>query len=234
MIRKNQDDSNWISIADMMTALMIIFMFIAINYIIQIIEYKYVEEEIYNSLQTEFNKEIEEGDIELGPDGTIRFKTEDYNLFEINSFELTSYFKQELKDFMPRYWKILNSEDYLSYIKEIRIEGHSDTQPPVTGEDSYTFNLTLSSKRANQVLSFLRKQPSYKNASLDEKRRMDFLFTSIGFSYARALNDEKKYIYLDSNKVVNNDLSRRVEFRIITSNERLVEKIYEKQSSDGN
>jgi hypothetical protein len=32
---------------------------------------------------------------------------------------------------------------------------------------------------------------------------MDFLFTSIGFSYSRALNDEKNYVHLDSNKIVN-------------------------------
>lgn len=232
MIRKNQDESNWISVADMMTALMIIFMFIAINYILQIIEYKYVEEEIYNSLQSEFNEEIKDGDIELGPDGTIRFKTDEFNLFKPNSYRLTDYFQKELKEFIPRYWKILNSEKYLDYIKEIRIEGHSDTQPPNNGEDSYTYNLKLSSKRANKVLSFLREQESYQKASKAEKNRMDFLFTSIGFSYARALNDDKKYIHLDSNKIVNNDISRRVEFRIVTSNEKLVEKIYEKQSEN--
>jgi len=51
---------------------------------------------------------------------------------------------------------------------------------------------------------------------------MDFLFTSIGFSYSRALNDEKNYVHLDSNKIVNDALSRRVEFRIVTSNEKLI------------
>lgn len=233
MIKKVQDESNWISIADMMTALMIIFMFIAINYIVQIIEYKYVEEEIYNSLQSEFNEEIKNEDIELGPDGTIRFRTDSFNLFETNKYYLTEYFETELRDFIPRYWSILNDEKYLDFIKEIRIEGHSDTQPPKNGEDSYTYNLKLSSKRANAVLSFLRTQPSYQNASLEEKGRMDFLFTSIGFSYARALNNNKNYVHLDSNKIVNNDISRRVEFRIITSNEKLVEKIYQKQSENG-
>lgn len=34
MLGRKTDDSNWISIADMMTALMVIFMFIAINYIL--------------------------------------------------------------------------------------------------------------------------------------------------------------------------------------------------------
>ena len=232
MIGKKQNDSNWISIADMMTALMIIFMFIAINYIMQIIEYKFIEEDIYNALKAEFSKELVEGKIELGPDGTIRFKTDNSNLFESNQYYLTKEFKEYLTAFMPRYWEIINSKKYLDYIKEIRIEGHSDTDPPNTGEDSYLYNLKLSSRRANQVLEFIRERPSYVNATPKEKARMDFLFTSIGFSYARALNDQNQYVHLDTNKVVNNQLSRRVEFRIITSNEKLIEKIYERQQSE--
>ncbi|MCB0476089.1 MAG: OmpA family protein, partial [Flavobacteriaceae bacterium] len=182
MIGRSQSDSNWISIADMMTALMIIFMFIAVNYIVQIVEYKFIEEDIYNSLQAEFEKEIENENIELGPDGTIRFKTGSSNLFENNQYRLTSEFENVLQDFIPRYWGIINSDKYLDYIKEIRIEGHSDTQPPNNGEDSYLYNLKLSSRRANAVLAFLREQPSYKDVSSEEKERMDFLFTSIGFS----------------------------------------------------
>ena len=209
-------------------------MFIAINYIVQIVEYKFVEEDIYNALQIEFTKELENGHIELGPDGTIRFKTNDSNLFQINQYRLTNAFEKALEDFIPRYWGIINSEKYLDYIKEIRIEGHSDTQPPSNGEDSYLYNLKLSSSRANAVLGFLREQVSYQNASEEEKERMDFLFTSIGFSYARALNDDKKYIHLDTNKIANNKFSRRVEFRIITSNEKLIEKIYKHQESENN
>jgi hypothetical protein len=53
--------------------LMIIFMFIAINYILQIIEHTFIEEDIYNKIETEFKEEIANNDIELGPDGAIRF-----------------------------------------------------------------------------------------------------------------------------------------------------------------
>ncbi|WWC84206.1 hypothetical protein PIECOFPK_01939 [Mycovorax composti] len=42
MLRRKTDDSNWISISDMMSALMVIFMFIAINYIMQVIEHAFV------------------------------------------------------------------------------------------------------------------------------------------------------------------------------------------------
>ncbi len=227
MLGRKTDDSNWISIADMMTALMVIFMFIAINYITQVIEHTFVQDEIYNKLQEVFNEEIKKHEIELGPDGTIRFNSPNSdNLFEINDDKLTPGFKMSLSSFIPKYWEVLTSDTtYFDYIKEIRIEGHADTKPPKNGGDSYLYNLDLSSRRAASVLKYLREQPVYKEASEKEKSRMDFLFTAIGFSYSRALNEEKNYVHLDSNKIVNDNLSRRVEFRIVTSNEKLIEAI---------
>lgn len=219
------EDSHWVSISDLMTALMVIFMFIAINYIMQVVELKYVEEDIYNALKTEFEEEIYDGQIQLGPDGTIRFNSSKDVLFDVNSSELRWSFKKQLNDFIPRYWKIINSEKYIDYIKEIRIEGHSDTQPPATGEDSYTYNLFLSSERANEVLLFLRKHPSFKNASKKERDKIEFLFTSIGFSYSRSINKEGEYTFTSKDKVVDNRLSRRVEFRIITSSGGLLNSI---------
>lgn len=227
MIKKRTEDSNWISIADMMTALMVIFMFIAVNYIIQIIEHTFVQDEIYNKLQEVFNEEINKKDIELGPDGTIRFNSQSLdNLFETDKDELTEGFKNTLNSFIPKYWNVLTSDStYFDYIKEIRIEGHADNKPPKNGDDSYLYNLNLSSRRAASVLKFLRQHSVYLDANINEKSRMDFLFTSIGFSYSRALNKEKKYVHLDEDKVVNDDISRRVEFRIVTSNEKLIDEI---------
>lgn len=227
MLRRKVDDSNWISLADMMTSLMVIFMFVAINYIMQVIEHTFVQDEIYNKLQEVFFEEIKNNEIELGPDGTIRFNSlNSDNLFETNDDKLTEGFKMSLASFIPKYWAVLTSDSaYFDYIKEVRIEGHADTKPPKNGGDSYLYNLDLSSRRAASVLEYLREQPVYYEASEKDQNRMDFLFTSIGFSYSRALNDEKNYIHLDSNKVVNDDLSRRVEFRIVTSNEKLIDAI---------
>jgi outer membrane protein OmpA-like peptidoglycan-associated protein len=234
MFNKRPDDSNWLSIADMMTALMVIFMFIAINFIIQIIEHTFIQEEIYKKFESDFSEEIDNGEIELSPDGAIRFNIDKgKKLFEIGHPELTSTFKNLLIDFLPKYWAILNSDStYLDYIKEIRIEGHADSIPyykksdrEKTPEVSYLNNLELSQNRAKSVLQYLREQPIYQNAETNEKARMDFLFTSIGFSYARSLNEEGNYVYLDSNQVTNNQMSRRVEFRIVTSNKKLAEKL---------
>lgn len=240
MFQNNSSQSNWLSIADMMTALMVIFMFIAINYIIQVIEHTFVEEDIYNKLQTEFKEDIKDDKIELGPDGAIRFRLDDDNK-EQNLFpekgktlaEPTDYFKGLLVDFLPRYWEVLTSDTtYFDFIKEIRIEGHADQIPyylvsddSKTPEVSYLNNLELSQNRAKNVLKFLREQPLYLDADEDVKDRMDFLFTSIGFSNSRTINEEGNFVYLDSNKVTNQDMSRRVEFRIVTSSDKLINKI---------
>jgi outer membrane protein OmpA-like peptidoglycan-associated protein len=234
MFQKKTDESNWVSIADMMTALMIIFMFIAINYILQIIEHTFIEEDIYNKIETEFKEEIANNDIELGPDGAIRFRMEDGNkLFEVGDARPTENFKEKLRNFIPKYWEIINSDStYLNFIKEIRIEGHADDEPYFKDSDvifsdevSYLNNLELSQARAASVLKFLREQDVYLKAPQHEKERIDFLFTSIGFSYSRAINESGKYVYLDSNKSISRLNSRRVEFRIVTSNKDLAKSI---------
>ncbi|MEQ8534787.1 MAG: hypothetical protein RIB86_23245, partial [Imperialibacter sp.] len=61
------------------------------------------------------------------------------------------------------------------------------------------------------------------------KTRLEFLLTANGMSYSRALNSEGQVVYTSENKVIDNDKSRRVEFRIVTSSEKLVRKIYDEQ-----
>lgn len=236
------EESNWQVVADLMTALMVIFMFIAINYILQVIEHTFVEDEIYNKLSTEFEDDLTSETIQLGPDGAIRFELsqdKDEQLFEEAEAVQTEYFDSLLADFLPRYWKVINSDSsYIDYIKEIRIEGHADIIPyyknglPRTLEQSYLNNLELSQQRSASILKFLREQRFYINATQEEKDRMNFLFTSIGFSNSRTLNEQGNYVYLDTNKTPENDKSRRVEFRIVTSNEKLIEKLADANDED--
>jgi outer membrane protein OmpA-like peptidoglycan-associated protein len=230
MKRKVSQESNWISFSDLMTGLMIIFMFIALNYIIQVIEYKFIEEEIYNKLSKEFVKEIEEGQIELGNDGAVKFpsSSDDIMYFESGNQRITKDFGNILNDFVPRYLDIVSDSNYIDYIKELRIEGHTDIIPPRSGEDSYTYNLRLSSFRAQSVLHYVRNHKAFVTLDKNVRERLEFLFTANGLSYSRALNKNKEIAYLSENDTIDNDHSRRVEFRIITSNESLIEHILTK------
>ena len=229
MYKQTEENNYWVSFSDSMTGLMVIFLFIAINYIVQVIENKFVSQEIYNQLEEYFEKEIEKNDIELGPDGTLRFRPrENKMLFSIGSSSLSKDFKTSLDEFIPKYIDIVTDSNYIDYISEIRIEGHTDTIPPRNGVykmDSYSENLSLSSERAQSVLSYLRSSESYQVLPKDVRNRLDFLFTANGLSYSRALNSEKEIVYTAKNKTIDNNLSRRVEFKIVTSNEKLAEKI---------
>lgn len=232
MSRRKAQESYWISFSDIMTGLMVIFMFIALNYIIQVIEYKFVEQDIYNALQLNFKDEIAEDVIELSPDGTVKFnlKTRDKELFASDKSTMTKEFENTLDVFTPKYLKIITSSNYVNNISEIRIEGHTDTIPPkkTRGRDSYDYNLQLSSDRARSVLSYIRNHQTYLNYPDSIKTRLDFLFTANGLSYSRALNVNKEVSYLSNDKSVDNDLSRRVEFKIVTSNGGLAEEIIKK------
>ena len=44
----NTEDSSWISLSDLMTTLMMVFLFIALNYMIQFVEYEFAERNILN------------------------------------------------------------------------------------------------------------------------------------------------------------------------------------------
>ncbi|HCT53676.1 MAG TPA: hypothetical protein DF712_14580 [Balneola sp.] len=224
---KITDNSYWISIADLMTGLMVVFLFIAINFVIQAFQYRYVQDEIYNTLLAEFEDEIVNNDIQIAPDGTVRFNTNDERLlFELGEHSLTQEMKNTLDWFIPRYITIMSNPDYLDYIKEIRIEGHTDTVPPKSGEDSYTFNLRLSSLRAIEVLRYVRSSKAYNILDSDTKDRFDFLLTATGMSFSKALNSENEYVYESDTKDIDLEISRRVEFRVVTSSEGLMEEIF--------
>lgn len=232
MSRRKSQDEYWISFSDMMTALMVIFMFIAINYIIQIIEYKFVEQNIYNALQLNLKKELESETLELSPDGTVRFNFKESNqeLFSSGGKVMSGEFKKKLDLFTPKYLNIITEKNYLDNITEIRIEGHTDRDPLANSKrDSYDYNLELSSNRARDVLNYIRNHKSYIKQPDSIKKRLDFLFTANGMSFSRALNDKKEIIYLSENKNVNKKFSRRVEFKIVTSNKDLVEKIVKRK-----
>jgi outer membrane protein OmpA-like peptidoglycan-associated protein len=230
-MKGQHNNDQWISISDMMTGLMVIFMFIALNYILQFMEFKFIEKEIYNALEIEFHQEIASGRIGLSPDGCISFnKDESTCLFDSGETTLDSNFTSMLDSFIPRYLEILTNKDYINNIKEIRIEGHTDTVPLGKKSrrpdyDNYENNLWLSTERAISVLRRIRSSAYYNQLNDTTRCRLEFLFTANGLSYSRTKDNDQNYSYITGEKI-NNEISRRVEFKVITSNERLAQKIF--------
>jgi outer membrane protein OmpA-like peptidoglycan-associated protein len=230
---RHKSDENYVAFSDIMTCLMIIFLFIAISYIMEVFSSTFVKEEMYNSITEQMIDDLDKNNVKLGKDLSLKFFNNDKNskdvLFETGEVTMTDNFKNKVREIWPLYQNIITKDTFLNYISEIRIEGHTDTLPPKNSVlSSYEYNLNLSSLRAQEVLRFIRSMPCYINLEESKKERLQFLMTANGMSYSRALNYSNEVSYLSNLKSISPEKSRRVEFRIITTNQKLIENLIKK------
>ncbi len=225
-------ENYWVSLSDIMTVLMVIFMFIAITYMRQIkkdqesqnrilIEYQETYVALYDTLKTEFEEDFKESKwhAELSEDLSIRFLNEEV-LFDYNSTVLKNEFQQILAEFFPRYLDILLDEQFKDKIAEVRIEGHTDSVGP------YMFNVRLSQNRTSNVLDFLfnRRNAEYGNLNNKDKELVRYWFTTTGFSFGRTLDSSGDYTFETGNKE-SPVRSRRVEFRIVMKSDEVLKQM---------
>jgi outer membrane protein OmpA-like peptidoglycan-associated protein len=213
----------WMSIADMMAGLMMVFMFIAVVFMITMerenkairdiaLTYENSKSALRAQLEAEFESDLDRWGAEILEDGTVRFKEPDV-LFARSSAAMKPQFLAILDDFFPRYVTVLSSGQFRNEIDELRIEGHTSSiwRRQSTPEEAYLENARLSQARSLSVLGYVYLLPG-----VEEER--DWLTTVVranGVSFARRLYDE--------NGVEDLARSRRVEFRVVTKAE---EKIY--------
>jgi outer membrane protein OmpA-like peptidoglycan-associated protein len=224
-------ESHWIPLADLMTVLMVIFLFMSISYMAlmekrqkeqnQIFkDYEESKVDLYNELNEAFKDDFSKWSLKLDNDLSIKF-TNPQVLFSTGSAEITPYFQTILTDFLPKYLSVVLQHKYKDKIAEIRIEGHTDTKPIGLTSDPYIDNMKLSQDRARNVLAFLRTQNCFSNLQPIEKERLQYWLTANGLSYGRAVDKNYK-ISFESKRVIDNDKSRRVEFRIVTTSEAII------------
>lgn len=226
---KNSNESNWISFSDIMTGLMVIFMFIAISYMVEadnrispLRELGEIREELYDTLKTEFDKDFNDWGVDLERDLSMKF-TKLEGIFDEGEADIKAEFQSNLNEFVPRYFDILLQDKYRGYIAEIRIEGHTNPNALGDNEDiKYMFNLKLSQRRSAEVLKYIRNMPYYKDLPELEQDILQFWLTANGLSYGRTL-DENKELTFFSEAGIDMELSKRVEFRVVTISESLVE-----------
>lgn len=230
------NDTNWISFSDIMTGLMVIFMFIAISYIVEVQneqaqrdiifeEFKATKDDLYAELEKEFKEDFKQWEVLLDKDLSIKFTNPEV-LFKSGSSEVESQFEEILNQFLPRYIDILLQPKYRDKISEIRIEGHTDRDPVSSSDIPYIGNLELSQQRSTAVMDYFIRSSYYNSLPEELRWWLLFHFTSNGLSYGRTLDDNKAYTF-KTEEPVNDALSRRVEFRIVTTSEALVEKVLE-------
>ncbi len=220
----HEASEHWISVSDLMSGLMMVFLFISIalmrHALIErdkikevAVAYQNNQVALYEALQNEFGKDLKRWNADIDQNTlSFQFKSPDI-LFGIGSATMTYQFKGVLNDFFPRYMKVLR--DFRESINEVRIEGHTSSQwgGGTSAEDAYFKNMELSQARTRSVLFFVQTLDTVK-AERDWTRRN---IAAVGLSSSRlVLNDVGQE---DAEK------SRRVTFRVISNAETQIRKI---------
>lgn len=225
-MKEHHNASSWIRLSDLMTALMMVFLLIAIIYVSEvqekreeenklITEYNQSKKDIHDELNSAFKDKFQEWDMVLDDDLSIKFNNPDV-LFERFDANLTDKYKRVLDEFIPTYLSIINKTEYREDIKEVRIEGHTADY-----DNRYMDSIRLSQDRSNSVLSYIFDSEYFKNLGYNDKIQLQFWLTSNGLGYGRAIDDDGTFV-IDSRNGISAK-SRRVEFKIVTSSESLVE-----------
>jgi len=210
------------SISDLMAGLMLVFLFIAIGFMIEVeskmddmkeVASSYVDNKanLNEVLYAEFEDELQKWDATITKDNRVIFNSPEV-LFKVNDSTISEAFKTVLDEFFPRYISILTSDDYIDQINEVRVEGHtSDTWAKNSSQkEIYLNNMKLSQNRAFEVLSYCY---TIENDLVVQNREwLEKNFRANGMAYSK-LKDAKK--------------ARRVEFTIQMKSEDKVYKILE-------
>ncbi len=210
------------SISDLMAGLMLVFLFIAISFMIEVeskmddmkeVAESYVDNKanLNEVLYGEFEDELVEWDAVITKDNRVIFNSPEV-LFKVNESSLNNQFKTVLDDFFPRYVEILTSNEYIDEINEVRVEGHtSDTWAKnSTQKEIYLNNMKLSQSRAFEVLSYCYSIED--EAVMQNRPWLEENFRANGMAYAKLKDAER---------------ARRVEFTIQLKSEDRVYKILE-------
>src|SRR5271165_4642266 len=127
-LSSSQQEAQWISLSDLMTGLMMLFMLIAIAFMLKVQadeaiaknfaeQYRQIRQDLYYDLYAEFEKDLPIWDAVFTKDLVLTFQGPEV-LFDVGKADLKPRFKQILQDFFPRYVKIITSPKYKNSIKE--------------------------------------------------------------------------------------------------------------------
>jgi outer membrane protein OmpA-like peptidoglycan-associated protein len=223
-----EEGEHWLSVSDMMSGLMVIFLFIAITYMMQVSEdrnqlveiavtYEKTKVAIYEELQVEFKDDLKKWNAIIDKESlAVRFQEPDV-LFDIGESKVKDKFKVILDDFFPRYIKRL--KPFVSDIEEIRIEGHTSSEwskNSVADDETYFKNMALSQNRTRATLEYCLMLPNIS----DERLWIKQILTANGLSSSKPIlvNGVEDIVH-----------SRRVEFKVKTNSETQMFKILQRK-----
>lgn len=189
----------WISYADLMTALMMLFLVVMVVSLVVITNPGPAK--AHQARQQNFCNEIknaakgiegvtvdcENNRVDFGRQA--EFKNDEYGLEEDT--------KRKLRQFIPKVYYVVNHTGGKPILKRVDIEGYASN----TGK--YLHNLQLSMRRAESVLCSLFEPPTPNEIPLTEVEKLMIrdLFLVGGYSF-------------NNSKTLDQDQMRRVEFRL--------------------
>lgn len=130
-------------------------------------------------------------------------------LFKTGSSDIMADGKYLLNRFIPVYLEVLLRPEYADYLGQIVIEGHTDDV------GTWENNMKLSQERAYEVMMYVLSM--YRDGTV-EKHLLQQLLTATGRS-------ETDLIYFPGTKVVDQDSSRRVEFKFSLKDAEMIEEM---------
>lgn len=214
----------WISVSDMMTGLMMVFLFISVVFMQQVgsekqqmqdiaITYKNYQEELHHSLMLEFAEDLSRWDAEILKDTTVRFNEPDV-LFDEGSKTIKPRFENILVEFFPRYIQLLASKKFRANIEEVRIEGHTSSTWEGTNqlEKRYLNNALLSQQRSFAILEYCFRLPQI----IPHQNWLTTVLRANGLAFANPILVNGKE---------DGAQSRRVEFKVKTKADEKIREI---------
>jgi len=230
--RPNHDvehEEHWVSVSDLMGGLMMVFLLIAVVYMVQLeiesrkirdvaVLYDRLRTQLYDDLQEEFGDDLPRWGAELNRDLSLRFYDTEV-LFPQGEDTLRPAFEAILSDFFPRYLAIITSPKYRDDILEVRIEGHTSSDwGNLPEREAYIRNMALSQARTRTTLAYLLSLPDVES----ERAWIKAHLTANGLSSSKVVtrNGQEDEIR-----------SRRVEFRLRTDAESRIEGLLSEERS---
>ena len=218
----------WMSSTDLMSGLMIVFMFIAIAFMVfverneqksyQIAqEWKRSKIKLLKALHQEFDDDLINCGAEIDDKNiSMKFLSPEI-LFEPAKSSVRPEFQKILNNFFPRYLETLDA--HKDIIAEIRIEGHTSKEwKNKSDKEAYLKNMELSQDRTRSVLNFCINQIGHRIA--EELLWAREKITANGLSSSYPYKSKGKYDKIKS---------RRVEFKVRTDAEERIERILPKR-----
>ncbi len=128
--------------------------------------------------------------------------------FDVGKYNIKESGQSLLNQFIPLYLSVLLSDEYVDYLGEIIIEGHTDTQ------GTYLSNLELSQQRALTVATYCLEM---NGLSAQQQEKLRQVLTAKGRSYSDP-------VYADDG-TVDMDASRRVEFKFRLKDSEMIDEM---------